>query len=174
MGPVLDQPADMQPGLVQVGTLAPDFELESSLDADNGKPGRLIRLSSFRGTETVVLMFYPLDFSPVCSDENRCFQKSLVRYQEAKAQVLGISVDSSWCHAAFAKELGLSYPLLADFHPKGAVCRQYGLYLEDWGVSARATVVVGRDGLVKLAKVQQIPEPRENEQILAFINTLSR
>ncbi|MBL8718167.1 MAG: peroxiredoxin [Myxococcales bacterium] len=163
---------DSRDGTIQLGIEAPDFELPSSLPADNGKPGRLVRLSSYRGERAVVLAFYPLDFSPVCSGENACFQKSLRKYEEAGAQVLGISVDSEWCHAAFAKELGLAYPLLADFHPKGEVAKKYGLYLEEWGISARATVVVDRAGVVRMLKVQQIPEPRENERILAFVASL--
>jgi peroxiredoxin len=158
---------------IAVGAEAPDFELPSSLPADNGKPGRLVRLSQYRGAQLVVLAFYPLDFSPVCTGENACFQKTLRRYEEAGAQVLGISVDSEWCHAAFAKELSLEYPLLADFHPKGEVARSYGLYLEESGISARATVVVDRAGVVRLCRVQQIPEPRENERILDFVRTLA-
>lgn len=159
---------------ISVGAEAPDFELESSEDAPNGKPGKLIRLSDYRGKKVVVLAFYPLDFSPICASENESFQATAERYARANAQVLGISVDSAWCHAAFARELHLSYPLLADFHPRGEVARKYGLFLEELGVTARATVVVGLDGLVKLAKVQQIPEPRSNERLLAFLESLAR
>ncbi len=157
---------------IKVGVEAPDFELPSSELGDNDKPGKKIRLSDYRGKKNVVLMFYPLDFSPVCTGENQCFQRSMERYEAVDAQVLGISVDSAWAHAAFKSELGLTYPLLADFHPKGEVAQKYGLYLAETGITARATVVVGKDGLVKLVKVQQIPEPRANEQILQFLGTL--
>lgn len=157
---------------IQEGVEAPDFELESSEPGANGKPGRTIRLSEFRGKKVVVLAFYPLDFSPVCTSENACFERSADRYAKADAQVLGISVDSAWSHAAFKEQLKLSYPLLADFHPKGEVASKYGLYIDELGITARATVVVGKDGLVKLVKVQQIPEPRSTQRILEFIEKL--
>lgn len=157
---------------IQAGAVAPDFELPSSETGDNGKPGRPIRLSDYRGKKNVVLAFFPLDFSPVCTGENACFEKTMERFAALDAQVLGISVDSAWTHAAFKRELNLSYPLLADFHPKGEVARTYGLYLEESGITARATVIIGKDGLVKLTMVQQIPEPRSNQKLLAFLETL--
>jgi mycoredoxin-dependent peroxiredoxin len=158
---------------IKVGSPAPDFELPSSELGGNGKPGRPIRLSDYFGKRTVVLAFYPLDFSPVCTSENVCFQKSAERYEKANAQMLGISVDSAWTHAAFARELGLGYPLLADFHPRGEVARKYGLYLEESGYTARASVVVGKDGLVKMVQVQQIPEPRSGAKLLEFLEKLA-
>lgn len=159
---------------IKVGVEAPDFELPSSELTPTGKPGKPIRLSDYRGKRNVVLVFYPLDFSPVCTGENQCFQKTADRYETADAQILGISVDSAWTHAAFARELGLSYPLLADFHPRGEVARKYGLYLEESGITARATVVVGKDGLVKLVQVQQIPEPRSGPRLLEFLEKLAQ
>ncbi len=159
---------------IKVGVEAPDFELPSSELGANGKPGKPIRLSDYRGKKIVVLVFYPLDFSPVCTSENQCFAKTSERYANADAQMLGISVDSAWAHAAFAQQLGLNYPLLADFHPKGEVARKYGLYLEETGITARATVVVGKDGLVKMVQVQQIPEPRSNQKLIDFVESLSK
>lgn len=158
---------------IKVGVEAPDFELPSSELTATGKPGKPIRLSNYRGKRVVVLAFYPLDFSPVCTSENQCFQKTADRYEKADAQVLGLSVDSAWTHAAFVRELGLSYPLLADFHPKGEVARQYGLFLEESGITARATVVIGKDGLVKMVQVQQIPEPRSGQKLLEFLEKLA-
>ena len=102
---------------IQVGAEAPDFELESSELVD-GKPGKKIRLSEYRGKKNVVLAFYPLDFSPVCSKENECFREDLSDLEKSGGQgtqLLGISVDSKWAHFAFAKQMGLKYPLLADF-----------------------------------------------------------
>jgi len=157
---------------IKVGVEAPDFELPSSETGDNGKPGKPIRLSDYRGKKNVVLAFYPLDFSPVCTGENACFEKTMERFAALDAQVLGLSVDSAWTHAAFKRELGLSYPLLADFHPRGEVARKYGLYLEESGITARATVIIGKDGIVKYVLVQQIPEPRSNKMLLAFLETL--
>src|SRR5271165_5201853 len=123
---------------IQVGTLAPDFELPSN-ELENNRPGKKIKLSDYRGKKAVVLAFYPLDFSPVCSTEHACFVQDFSELEKAGAQVLGISVDSTWTHIAFAKHLGLKYPLLADFLPRGAVADKYGLFLADKGITARAT-----------------------------------
>jgi peroxiredoxin len=149
---------------ISVNDTAPDFELPSN-QPDNGRPGKKYKLSDFRG-KPVVLAFYPLDFSPVCSKENACFRDDLKQFEQLGAQVLGISVDSVWSHDAFAKSLNLSYPLLADFHPKGAVADSYGMYLADKGITKRATVVVARNGKVVWVKEQAIPEARENRELL--------
>jgi peroxiredoxin len=143
---------------------APDFELPSN-ELDNGRPGKKYKLSALRG-KPVVLAFYPLDFSPVCTNENTCFRDDLKQFEQLGAQVLGISVDSVWTHAAFAKSLGLSYPLLADFHPKGAVAKAYGLYLEDRGMTKRATVVIDRNGKIVWMKEQPLGEARSNQEVL--------
>lgn len=149
---------------------APDFELPSSEADANGRPGKKYKLSDLRG-KPVVLAFYPLDFSPVCTNENSCFRDDLSQFQALGAQVLGISVDSAWTHAAFAKSLGLSYPLLADFHPKGAVAKAYGLFMEDRGIARRATVVIDKDG--KVAWVKEHEAQRENADVLAAIKRAS-
>jgi peroxiredoxin len=150
---------------ISVNQPAPDFELPSS-DVDNGRPGKKYKLSDLRG-KPVVLAFYPLDFSPTCTKENVCFSDDLKRFESLGAQVLGISVDSAWTHAAFAKSLGVTYPLLADFHPKGAVAKAYGLYIEDKGMSKRATVVVDKSG--KVAWVKEHAEQRDNNELLEAI-----
>jgi peroxiredoxin len=149
---------------ISVSQPAPDFELPSNQHAD-GPPGKKYKLSDLRG-KPVVLAFYPLDFSPVCSNENACFRDDLKRFEELGAQVLGISVDSVWTHDAFAKSLKLDYPLLADFHPKGEVARAYGLYQEDRGMTKRATVIVDRDGKVAWIKEQPIAQARDNAELL--------
>jgi peroxiredoxin len=149
---------------ISVNQPAPDFELPSN-QHEGGRPGKKYKLSDLRG-KPVVLAFYPLDFSPVCSKENTCFRDDLKQFEELGAQVLGISVDSVWTHDAFAKSLQLSYPLLADFHPKGEVARAYGLYQEDRGTTKRATVVVGRDGKVAWIKEQPIAQARDNAELL--------
>src|SRR5437868_4580328 len=105
---------------IAIGADAPDFELPSS-ELEGERPGKKIKLSDFRGKKSVVLAFYPLDFSPVCSKEHQCFYDDFAAFETAGAQILGISVDSAWTHLAFAKKLGITYPLLADFHPKGEV-----------------------------------------------------
>jgi peroxiredoxin len=156
---------------IQVGQDAPEFELASN-ELENGVPGKKVRLSDFRGKKAVVLAFYPLDFSPVCSNEHRCFVEDFSELERAGAQVLGISVDSKWTHMAFARHLGLNYPLLADFQPRGDVANRYGLFLPDRGTSARATVVV--DKLGKVAWVHEEPsgQARDNKLIVEELRKL--
>jgi peroxiredoxin len=157
---------------IAVGAQAPDFTLPSNEATPEGKPGKTFSLSQFRG-KNVVLAFYPLDFSPVCSSEHACFRSDLPEFQGANAQILGISVDSVWAHKAFAEKLGISYPLLADFQPRGAVASKYGLFLEDKGITARATVVVDKNGKVAWVKVQEIPQARDDQEILKVLRSLS-
>jgi peroxiredoxin len=157
---------------IQVGAEAPDFELPSSELVD-GRPGKKIKLSDYRGKKNVVLAFYPLDFSPTCTNENQCFRQDFSEFEKAGTQVLGISVDSAWTHMAFAKQLGLTYPLLADFQPRGDVASKYGLFLADKGITARATVLVDKAGKVAFVKVQEIPQARDNKLILEEIAKLA-
>jgi len=96
------------------GDTAPDFTLPSTV-------GDKVTLSSYQGKKSVILLFYPLDFSPVCSVETKECEEMLPSKGSADVEVLGISVDSLWAHKAFAAQQGITYPLLADFHPKGAV-----------------------------------------------------
>src|ERR1051325_11304731 len=107
---------------VTVGQEAPDFELENQ---DKKK----IKLSDFRGKSKVVLAFYPLDFSPVCTNEHVCFMTDLPQFSAKDAVVLGISVDSVWCHKAFREATGIKYDLLADI--KREVVKKYDLFLEE-------------------------------------------
>jgi peroxiredoxin len=157
---------------IQVGADAPDFELPSS-EIDNGRPGKKIRLSDFRGKKNVVLAFYPLDFSPVCSGENQCFREDFSAFESSGTQVLGISVDSVWTHMAFAKQMGLGYPLLADFQPRGEVASKYGLFFADKGITARATVIIDKKGKVAWVKQEEIPQARDNKLILAELAKLA-
>ena len=154
---------------ISVNQPAPDFELPSNQLVD-GRPGKKYKLSDLRG-KPVVLAFYPLDFSPVCTKENTCFRDDLQQFEQLGAQVLGISVDSVWTHGAFAKSLGVTYPLLADFHPKGAVAKAYGLYVEEKGITKRATVVVDKSG--KVSWVKEHGEQRDNKELLEAIKNAS-
>ena len=128
-------------GLIEPGTAAPEFTLPNH----KGQP---VSLSDFRGRK-VLLVFYPADFSPVCSDQLSIYQEVLGQIEDAGVQLLGISVDSSWAHNAFRKQLGLAIPLLADFHPKGEVSRKYGAYIEDFGTPNRSLVLVDEEGMVR-------------------------
>ena len=127
--------------MIEAGAPAPDFTL---VDQD----GNRVSLSDYRG-RTVVLVFYPADFSRVCTDQLSVYQEVLPQLEEAGAELVGISVDGAFCHRAFREHQGLTIPLLADFHPKGEVAQAYGVWSEDHGVSGRALVMVGPDGVVK-------------------------
>jgi peroxiredoxin len=137
--------------MIEPGAPAPDFELP---DQDGNK----VSLAGFRG-RTVVLVFYPADFSPVCTDQLNVYQEVLGELEERGATLVGISVDGAYCHKAFRQQLGLSIPLLADFHPKGEVARRYGVWVEDRGLAARALVMIGPDGTVQWS--YRSPSPLE-------------
>lgn len=143
---------------VEIGSEAPDFTLR---DENNDE----ISLSQFRG-RNVVLVFYPLDFSPTCTKELKELAATADKYAAAGAEVIGISVDSRWSHQAFKKAEGLQARLLADFNPKGAVARLYGVFLEDPGFANRGTFVIDKDGIVRHKVVTQPSEARDSEQYL--------
>src|SRR4051795_856147 len=123
--------------MIEPGSPAPDFALP---DQD----GNIVKLEDLRG-QTTVLAFYPLDFSPVCTDQLNVYQEVLADLEAEGARLYGVSVDSAWAHKAFQQQLGVTIPLLADFHPKGAVAKAYGVWIEDYGVSARALVMIDPD-----------------------------
>ena len=141
------------------GDTAPDFTLPSTV-------GEKVTLSDYRGKKNVLLMFYPLDFSPVCSVENKQCAEMLPSRGSDDVQVLGVSVDSLWAHKAFAAQNGISYPLLADFHPRGEVARKYGVYLEDKGIAARTAYVIGKDGRIKDVVASDIPVARDIAKLI--------
>ena len=130
------------------GVEAPDFTLRS-------KPDQWLTLSEFRG-QPVVLAFYPADWSPVCGDQMALYNEMLSEFQQYEAELVGISVDGAWCHAAFAKDRHLHFPLLADFEPKGEVARRYGVYRDKDGVSERALFVIDRDGVIHWSHVSPL------------------
>lgn len=136
-------PARVDP--VPAGEPAPEFTLPAGPDAE-------VSLSDLRG-RPVILAFYPADWSPVCGDQLTLYQTVLPRFEEHGAQLLGISVDGPWCHAAFADDRGLDFPLLSDFEPKGDVARAYGVYRPGDGISERALFVIDRDGVVRWSHV---------------------
>ena len=136
--------------VIAVGQTAPDFSLKDQYDKD-------VKLSDFAGRKNVVLVFYPLDWSPVCSNEHSCLVNDLKKFETLDAAVLGISVDSAWSHKAYAEKMGIKYSLLADFNPRGAMADKYGVYLAEKGITGRAIVIVGKDGKVAWVKNYDIP-----------------
>jgi peroxiredoxin (alkyl hydroperoxide reductase subunit C) len=123
--------------MIEPGTPAPDFALP---DQD----GNIVKLEDLRG-QTSVLVFYPLDWSPVCTDQLNVYQEVVADLEAEGARLYGISVDSAFSHKAFQQHLGISFPLLADFHPKGAVSSAYGVFIDERGHDQRALVMVAPD-----------------------------
>ena len=149
---------------LNIGDVAPDFSLKAQDD-------KVYSLSAFRG-KPVVLVFYPLDFSPVCTDEHACFVNDMARFNELDAQVFGISVDSAWTHKAFAQKMGIDYPLLADFHPKGAVAESFGVYLADKGIASRTIFLIDRDGKVADTYGVDVPVVPDVEHVIEALKKL--
>ena len=130
------------------GTPAPEFELKA-------KPDQKLSLADFRG-KPLILVFYPEDWSPVCSDQLALYQELLPDFRELGAELVAISVDGVWCHLAFAANRNLHFPLLADFEPKGDVARAYGVYRPVDGTSERALFVIDGDGVVQWSYVSPV------------------
>ncbi len=149
---------------LEIGSAAPDFELPAS-------GGETVRLSSFRGRKHVLLVFYPLDWSPVCSNQLPTVQADKSRFDELDTEVLGISVDSRWSHDAFARSLGLQFPLLADIHR--TVLRQYGMLRERDNISERALVVVDKKGIVRYVNVFEISKVPSHDEAIRVLQSLA-
>ena len=143
--------------LIKVGDMAPDFTLKDQDQKD-------VTLSSFRGRKNVVLAFYPLDWSPVCTGENKCLTDDFPKFEGLNTVVLGISTDSFFSHKAWADALDLKHTLLADF--KREVVKKFGLYFEPLNCGQRATVIVDKNGKVAYVKVQEIKVARDDKDIL--------
>lgn len=126
--------------LLGPGTVAPDFTLHVT-------PDQKLTLSELRG-RPVILAFYPADWSPVCGDQMALYNEILPEFQKHRAELLGISVDGAWCHAAFAENRRLHFPLLADYEPKGEVAKKYGAYRDEDGCCERALFVLDGSGKI--------------------------
>src|SRR5919109_5100030 len=137
--------------MIAVGEPAPEFTLPDH-------SGKEVSLSDFRGRK-VMLVFYPADFSPVCTDQLSVYQEVLPDIEVKGVKLVGVSVDSSWTHRAFRKHLGIDIPLLADFHPKGEVAAAYGAYLDQVGTTNRSLVLIDEQGAVEW--VHESPTPVE-------------
>ena len=147
---------------LKVGEPAPDFALP---DAN----GQVVRLSDFRG-RNVLLVFYPLDWSPGCSRQLDLYQQELDEFRSRNVEVVGVSVDSLYSHGAWAAVRGVTFPLLADFNPKGEVARRYQVWRDGDGFSERALYLVDADGVIRYAhvspKLQHVPDIYELFEVL--------
>jgi peroxiredoxin len=149
---------------VKAGDTAPDFTLKDQDQKDWS-------LNSLRGKKNAVLIFYPLDWSPVCTGENKCITDDFPKFEQANAEVVGISTDSFFSHKAWADSLSLKHKLLADFNRD--VVKKYGLYFEPLNCGKRATVIVDKNGKVAYVKVQEIKTARDDKEILEALKKLN-
>lgn len=141
-------PSSLPTTALPAGTPAAPFSLQAT-------PDQRVSLDDLRG-RPIILAFYPADWSPVCGDQMALYNQVLPVFHRAGAQLLGISVDGVWCHAAFAGQRHLHFPLLADFEPKGEVARRYGVYREQEGICERALFVIDAGGIVRWSHVSPL------------------
>jgi len=147
---------------IAVGQAAPDFML---LNQDRKE----VKLSDYAGKKNVVLVWYPLDWSPTCTNEHACIVNEMKPFEALDAEVLGVSVDSVWSHKAYADKMGIKYSLLADFHPRGAMSEKYGVYLADKGITGRAIAIVNKAGKVAWFKNYDIPVVPDLREVAAAL-----
>ena len=152
--------------MLEKGAIAPDFEL-------NATPDQKIKLKDFKG-KNVILAFYPADWSPVCSDQMALYNEMLKYFNKYDAQIFGVSVDSVWCHLAFQENRKLHFPLLADFEPKGAVSKAYGVYDEELGESKRALFVIDKEGEIVWSYLSPIAVNPGADGILDALEELNK
>jgi peroxiredoxin len=152
--------------ILEAGAKAPEFALHVTAD-------QVLSLSELGG-HPVILAFYPADWSPVCGDQMALYNEILPEFKKYGAMLLGVSVDGVWCHAAFSKDRGLRFPLLADFEPKGAVARKYGAYREADGTSERALFVIDGDGFIRWSYCSPVAVNPGADGILEALEALGK
>ena len=158
--------AQQSRGILTPKTPAPNFTL-------NATPDQKVSLSDFRG-KPVVLAFYPADWSPVCGDQMALYNEILPEFHRHQATLVGISVDGAWCHAAFAANRKLHFPLLSDFEPKGAVAQAYGAYRPIEGTTERALFVIDEQGLIHWSYLSPVGVNPGADGILEALESLSK
>ena len=139
---------------VEVGQQAPDFELKDQ----HGTP---VRLSDFRGRKNVVLVFYPLAFSGVCSGELGTLRDDFPEVAGDDAELLTVSVDSTFVLRTWADRDGFAFSMLSDFWPHGAVAKLYGVFDADKGVATRGTFIIDKSGVIRWMVMNPIPQARD-------------
>ena len=147
------------------GEKAPDFELKD-------QHGRTVRLSDFKGSKNVVLLFFPFAFTGVCTGELCALRDELPAFQNDDVQLLAVSNDSMHTQRVFSEQEGLDYPLLSDFWPHGEVSRAYGVFAEDKGCAVRGTFVIDKEGVVRWTVVNGLPDARDLNEYVKALETL--
>jgi len=138
----------------EVGTEAPDFTVKDQNNQD-------VTLSSFRGRQAVLLVFYPFAFSGICTGELCAVRDDLADFQNDDVQILAISTDHPYALKAWSESQGFDFPLLSDFWPHGEVSQSYGVFFEARGMAVRGTFLVDTSGIVRFAEVNGPGEPRD-------------
>jgi peroxiredoxin len=146
------QPTD-QPA-VSVGDIAPDFTLRD-------QHGSEVSLSSFRGDQAVLVVFYPFAFSGICTGELCEIRDDLGAFQNDAVQVLAVSCDPVYALRAWAENQGFEFPLLSDFWPHGAVASAYGVFDAERGMAVRGSFLVDVDGVVRWSVVNGPGQARD-------------
>lgn len=150
----------------QVGETAPDFVMKDQ----NGKE---VKLSDYRGSKNVLLAFFPLAFTPVCSCQIPQYKEDIQKFNDLNTQVLAVSVDSVPAHKAWTDQMGgINYPVLADFYPHGEVAKKYGV-LREQGFSERALFVIDKKGVVRFSQVHEMKLQPDNNAIINELKKLS-
>jgi peroxiredoxin len=152
--------------MLSVNDAAPDFELHAT-------PDQKLGLNELRG-KNVILVFYPADWSPVCSDQLSLYNEMLKYFKKYNAELLGISVDSKWCHMAYVQDRKLHFSLLADFEPKGEVARKYGCYDEKEGEAKRALFVIDANGIIRWSYLSPMAINPGADGIIEALETLDK
>jgi peroxiredoxin len=149
---------------LKVGVKAPDFELD-------GSTGKTKLSELLKENEYVILAFFPASFSPVCTNELNLFQEVSGEFEKLSARVVGVSVDGKWVQQAFARQNNLEFPVLADFHPKGAVAENFGVMRSD-GVSERALFIIDSGGVVRYSYVSEIGKNPGADRLLEALEKM--
>jgi mycoredoxin-dependent peroxiredoxin len=139
---------------VEIGDQAPDFELRDQ----HGTP---VRLSSFRGSKNVVLVFYPLAFSGVCTGELHAMRDEFPEASRDDVELLTVSVDSTYALRTWSDRENFGFGLLSDFWPHGGVAKLYGVFEENLGFATRGTFIIDKEGIVRWKVVNPIPQARD-------------
>jgi peroxiredoxin len=151
--------------LINVGDEAPDFTLR---DQNNEE----FTLSSLRGKRAVLVVFYPLAFTGICTGELCAVRDDMSTFQNDDVQVVSISVDSAYSHKIFSEREGYAFPLLSDFWPHGAVAQAFGVFNEAAGIANRGTFLVDKAGIVRFAEMNGPGEGRDADDWRQAIKAL--
>ena len=149
-----------------IGDQAPDFELVNQF-------GENVKLSDFRGEKNVVIVFYPLSFSGICTGELCELRDNFAAFQDASVELLAISVDSKFVQKLFAEQEKYEFNVLADFWPHGGVAKGYEVFLDEHGFATRATFVIDKQGILVSKFVTAPGQPRSLDEYNKALATLS-